>query len=396
MRNFFEKNIFGFFTVGIVLLFLYSFTQIDLGLALTRFPALFSIQRAFQYVGYFNRPLSAWLYIGIVSFLFVCYFTLLSLARKKKLQMKTVWKFVVVVTALLAFSYNAFSYDLFNYIFDAKIFTYYHQNPYEHKALDYPQDPMLGFMHWTHRVYPYGPLWLAITIPLSYAGMHIFLLTFLLFKLLTAACFLGTVYFIGKIAQKTGSKNPLVPIIFFACNPLVLMESLVSGHNDIVMMFFALAGVYALLQSKYIISVLLIAVSVATKFATIFLLPTYFSLFVLHITKVKSAWSSVWFTAIGCMFLAVLAASQTSGNFQPWYLLYVFPVVALISENKFFAYVGGAISAAIAASYIPFLYLGNWDKPVPGILATLYISTTAIVLLSFVGYGFSKKRKSYL
>ena len=75
------------------------------------------------------------------------------MAKKKKISKPFVWLIIFVSALLLVFSYNAFSYDIFNYIFDAKIFTHYHQNPYLQKALDYPGDPMLSFMRWTHRVY---------------------------------------------------------------------------------------------------------------------------------------------------------------------------------------------------------------------------------------------------
>ncbi len=392
MSKFLTTKMFLFYTLGCCLLFLYSFTQIDLGLALTRFPALFSVQRAFQYIGYFNRPLSAALYSGIVILLFICYFWILSLARKKKLTLTTIWKYLFITTAILTLSYNAFSYDLFNYIFDAKIVTYYHQNPYEHKALDYPHDPMLGFMHWTHRTYPYGPAWLGISLPFSYLGSHIFLLTFFLFKLLMAACFLGSVYSIQKIAEKTGSKNHLVPVVFFAFNPLIIIESLVSAHNDIVMMFFVLASIYLLIRSKYFAAFLLLLLSVATKYATVFLIPALISTFVLLYMKVQTSWKYIWYTAIACMLLAVLAASQKSGNFQPWYLLYVYPFISLVSDESVVAKVFAGVSLGILGSYIPYLYLGNWDSPVPMILTTLYIIIATVSSVVLIGYFLTQRR----
>jgi hypothetical protein len=395
MQKFFSKSIFLFYIFGAVLLFFYSFTQIDLGLALTRFPALFSIQRAFQSIGYFNRPLSTWLYIGIVAFLFVCYFILLQQAQKKKLQRKQVWKYIFIVTGVLTLSYAAFSYDIFNYIFDAKIFTFYHQNPYLHKALDFPHDPMLGFMRWTHRTYPYGPIWLGITIPLSYIGLHIFLLTFFIFKLLAAGSFVGTVYLIEKIAEKTGSKNSLVPVVFFACNPLVLIETLVSGHNDIVMLFLALVSFYFLMRSKYLLSIVLLGLSIGTKFATGLLLPAYLSALVMQYMKIKIPWKYVWYTVLGCMGLAVIAASQKSGNFQPWYLLYLLPFVALLAENMVLSVVSGFVTFSILGTYVPYLYLGNWDPPVPGLLIGLYTTTAVIAVLSPMVYGFYRKKYTH-
>jgi len=70
----------------------------------------------------------------------------------------------ILIGVGLLFSYPFLSHDLFNYLFDAKIVTFYHQNPYILKALDFPSDPWLRFMHWTHRTYPYGPSFLFLTL----------------------------------------------------------------------------------------------------------------------------------------------------------------------------------------------------------------------------------------
>jgi hypothetical protein len=173
------------------------------------------------------------------------------------------------VTGIVVLSYNAFSYDLFNYIFDAKIVTFYNQNHYIHKALDFPGDPMLSFMRWTHRVYPYGPLWLALTVPVSFVGSQIFIITFFLFKFLMGGFFLLTVWSIGKIATKLKLSNVLLPIAAFALNPFVLAESLVSAHNDIVMMGLGMFGVYFLLKRDYIKGGVLLIFSAGVKFVTL-------------------------------------------------------------------------------------------------------------------------------
>src|SRR3990167_8554688 len=218
-------------------LFFYSFTQIDLGLTLSRVSVWQTAEKFFKSIGYFNRPMSALIFIIITLLLFTFYLLILNNIRKKEISRKTIWSLIIATTVILTFSYNAFSYDLFNYIFDAKIVTYYNQNPYLHKALDFPGDPMLSFMHWTHRLFPYGPTWLGLTVPLSFIGMHFFLPTFFLFKMLISMSFLGTVFFIGKILRKVYPDNEVFSVAFFALNPLIIIESLVSSHNDIVMMF---------------------------------------------------------------------------------------------------------------------------------------------------------------
>jgi hypothetical protein len=383
-----------FYPIVLFALFLYSFTQIDLGLALTRFPFLYGIQRGFQYIGYFNRPLSTTIYIVLLLLLFVLYGAFLWLAHKEKISRKQAWKLFFVTAGILVFSYNAFSYDLFNYIFDAKIVTYYHQNPYEHKALDYPQDPMLSFMHWTHRVYPYGPVWLGMTIPLSFLGMHYFLPTFFLFKVLITGCYLGTIYFIGRVRDTVVPHDSVFAMIFFGLNPLVIIESLVSAHVDIVMMFIAMASVYLLVKKRYFISILLLLLSIGVKFATVFLLPVFLTILVLQIMKEKVPWRYVFLTAIACMLLAVLASSQKSGNFQPWYILLVLPIASLIGRLSYVLLPTIIISLISLGAYIPFLFLGNWDTPVPTILTWLYVCGITLSIIAPVVYYFGRTKHS--
>ena len=381
-----------FYFITLIAFFLYSFTQIDLSLTFSRIDFLRQIVKSFQYIGYFNRPLSTFFDIFFVVFLFNFYFAFLILAYTKQLRKTFVWKLLLITTVILAFSYNAFSYDLFNYIFDAKIITYYHQNPYLHKALDFPGDPMLSFMHWTHRVYPYGPIWLVLTVPLSFLGFQFFLPTFFLFKLLMAVSFLGCLYFIGKIFQKIAPEREVLGLVFFGLQPLILIESLVSAHLDIVMMFFALWALYFLLNKRYIFSFLLLFVSIGIKFATIFLLPVFIAIFVLQKIHKKISWDAIWFSSFLLMIATVVFASLRT-NFQPWYLIEIF-VFAVFIGYRYYIFIPSVIISAFALfTYIPYLFEGNWNNPIPQLLNTSYIVSYILSIVAVVGYYFFKKKK---
>lgn len=363
----------------ILFLFLYSFTQVDLGLTLTRHPFWQPIQHFFQFIGYFDRPLSAFLYIVILLFMYLFYAVFLFLAHKQRLGKKYAWGLILATAVILAFSYNAFSYDLFNYIFDAKIITHYQQNPYLRKALDYPGDPMLSFMHWTHSVYPYGPFWLVLTVPLSFLGLNFFLPTFFLFKFLMSASFLGSAYFLSRVMEKINPSKEIFATVFFAFNPLVIIESLVSAHNDIVMMFFAIFSFYLLLKNKYLFSAVAIIVSIGIKFATAFTLPVYFLIFFL--LKRKRAIDKKIYAALILVMIPPIAIASLRTNFQPWYLLYALPFAAILSFEYFVLIPFFIASFVYLLEYVPFLYLGNWNPPVPSILSLL---TLLGILLGFV------------
>src|SRR5579871_525108 len=69
----------------ILCLFLYSFTQVDLDLTLSRASWFQTIEKSFQYIGYFNRPLSSWLYIFLLIVLFGLWLFFCRLAVQQKI-----------------------------------------------------------------------------------------------------------------------------------------------------------------------------------------------------------------------------------------------------------------------------------------------------------------------
>ena len=402
----FKKIFFSSYIVLILCLFLYSFTQVDLGLTLSRSSLFLTIEKSFQYIGYFNRPLSTIMYSTFLILFFVFYAMFLKFGKKSKITRRQTWILLFITTIVLTFSYNAFSYDIFNYIFDAKIVTHYHQNPYMHKALDFPQDKMLGFMHWTQRTYPYGPVWLVLTIPLSFIGLQIFLITFFLFKILMSACFLGTCYFIEKISKKLFPKNALLYLIFFAFNPLVLIESVVSAHFDIVMIFFAMIAVWFLVNKRYVSASILLLISIGVKFATLFLGPVFIyviasdSVAISIINKITSpvrrlirndseeASSEIIFlTSSILMITAVIGESYWSGNFQPWYILIVLSFACFLAKKAYVIIATFIISLFALLQYALFISRGDWNPPVPMIL--LWMLVGSIVLSVFVTIGWS-------
>lgn len=382
------------FVLTIISLFLYSYTQVDLSLTLSRMSLWQVIEKAFQYIGYFQRPLSTGLYISILLLMYFCYVCFLIAIHKKQYNRKTIWSLILFTAVLLTFSYNAFSYDLFNYIFDAKIVTHYFQNPYIHKALDFPQDPMLSFMHWTQRTYPYGPIWLLITVPISFIGLQIFLPTLFLFKAIGSVSYVVTCLAIEKILKKTDPQNSLLGLGIFAFSPLVLVEGLVSAHNDMAMVVLATLSLLFLLNKKYVWSFLVLFLSIGIKFATAMLLPLW--VIWLFIKKKEQATTAFFFISFLFLIVPVIFATLRT-NFQPWYILFLFPFAALLPRRIELVIGFTFFSLAILLQYIPFLYTGNWNPPIPQILEyMLWLGLGISIAVSFctlVGQIFIAKKK---
>lgn len=317
------------YTICLLSLSIYSYALIDPNLTLVNHPLFEQFRNTMVQLGYHNRGISIIVYLTLITFLFV-----LNYFFTNKYKRINVIKLSLLTGGLLLLSYPFLSHDFFNYLFDAKIVTIYHQNPWTHRALDFPNDSWLRFMHWTHRTYPYGPTWLIISLFPSIISFGKLILNFIFFKALFVSFYLAIVYFINKINKKAA--------VFFATHPLVIIEGLVSSHNDLIAVALAIAGIYYL-SRKDLLARLFFLVSTGIKFITA---PLIF------IDK-----NNVKVIIIGISVLIVYVS--ITGEIQPWYFVNLFiflPYLLNIIEKFNFFLLG------LLVSYYPYIYLGGWDS----------------------------------
>ncbi|MBI4004989.1 hypothetical protein HY358_02545 [Candidatus Roizmanbacteria bacterium] len=321
-----------FFSIVLVLFSIYSYSLIDLNLTLLNFPLWEQFRAAIIQIGYYQRDLSWGFYLIFLILLFV--FHNIFLRRYKHYDPV---RLSILIGAILLFSYPFLSHDIFNYIFDAKIVTYYHQNPYILKPLDFPQDEWLRFMHWTHRTYPYGPVFLPLTLIPSLLGMGKFLATFFLFKTMFVAFYILSTFMIAKLNKRWG--------MLFATSPFVLIEGVVNSHNDLVAVSLALVGIWYLFQNKSVAARLFLFLSGGIKYVTLPL-----------IAITKSNKQLNMFLVIA--FLLVIIYLSLFMEIQPWYFLSFFILLPWYEE-----FVEGMqmFFAGLLLSYYPFIRLGEWD-----------------------------------
>ncbi len=360
------------YAIASLALFLFSFTQVDLSLTMAQAGFLQGIQKSFQYVGFYARPWAAGWYVGLVVFFFALYAVSLKKAYGGTMTGKNLWAIALLISGVLLFSYPAFSYDVFNYMFTAKTVLVYHKNPYTVIPLQFTGvEPWLSFMRWTHLPSAYTPLWIGLTLPFYLLGFGYFLSTLWSIKAIAVLAYVGTLWYLQKILVKKDAKQAIVGMVIFALNPLILFETLVSGHNDIVMMFFAMMAVWAVVSGAKLRSFALMAVATATKLMTIFMLPV------------------VWFGYKPWAFLIAicvgLAAVVTQREILPWYLVWIVPFVALLPRARWVTLVSAAACMGLLLIYAPYFYFGHWDPPVGMIkqwVMLLPIALTGIFLLA--------------
>lgn len=323
------------FSLFIGVLLIYSYSLIDLNLTFFSDDLWLLARDHLVTLGYFQRELSSYIYIFaiLVLFYFHWHFT-------KNYKTVSFWKIVIPLLFLGVLSYPLLSHDFFNYMFDAKILTFYHQNPYVMKALDFTSDPWLRFMHWTHRTYPYGPVFLPITLVPSFFSFGKFVLAFYFFKTISTFFYLVGSLSLLKINKKWA--------IFFATNPLVIIEGLINGHNDIIAAGLALIGIYFIFQKKGSLSRIFLLLSGGIKYIT---LP-----FIILRKEKKHILNKIAFILL-CSLLLYLSITQ---EVQPWYFLGLLPFIVYFEDliNRLSLFFAGLLF-----SYFPYIRFGGWDAP---------------------------------
>lgn len=314
-------------------------------------------------IGLFNRPLSSQLYLTCMGLLTVLH--LLIVRKVPALSLKQVTIFAIIIGVIAGIcSYPALSRDLFNYIFDAKIFTFYGKNPYLLRAMDFPIDENLRFMHWIHRTYPYGPVYLLISFIPSFLSMGKFSLAFFLFKGMHVGLYALSVWCIYKIKPAAA--------IFFATAPLVLIEGLMSTHNDFVAVALGIIGMYCIHRGHLWRALIFMIASGLIKYFTlplvmipsglligkyILTLPQLSNTKLKILPKILAQKNLVYYAFFGIVGLIMYVVH--SGELHSWYILNLFVFTPFLYEllklwQIFFT--------SLLLSYYPYVVGGEWGQ----------------------------------
>jgi hypothetical protein len=313
-----------------------------------------------------NRQAVSLIYIGFIISFFLFYLIFFKLVSKNLLSKKELFFLIGSSAVILLFAYPAMlSFDIFNYIATAKVTFFYHENPYLIMPIQFTGDPVLLFTHAANKVALYGPLWILITGVPFLLGVGNYLLTLLNFKILVLVFYFLSCFLVYKLSDKS-----LKVLVLFALNPLVLIETLASGHNDIVMVVLVLGSLY--LIKKRVANLFLYLLSILIKYSTIFLLPVYIFIALRKKVDLKRVFL---YTAI--FMLIIFFLSPLREELYPWYAVWFLPFLILYSLSKRVLFFIGIFTFALLLTYVPFMYIGQYSN------ITLY-SKTAIILLPLI------------
>lgn len=368
--HFIKKNI-AIYCIYFIIIFLfsiYSYTLVDLNLTLFNHKLWDNFRSFIIQIGYFNRGLSTAIYFSGIIILFLLYY----LVKKVK---PNPLKLAITIGLVSLVAYPFLSHDFFNYMFYGKIITFYGQNPYVVKAVDFPADQWTRFMHWTHNTYPYGPTFLPLTLIPSLLSGGKFILSLFFFKLTFVSFYLGAVWVVSKIDRNKS--------LIIATHPLIIIEGLITPHNDLIAMSLGLIGIYLIFNNKNNWSRFLFLVSGLIKYTT---LP------ILILSKKNIVLNTLAFIGV----LSLLGYLTIFGEIQPWYFLNLFIFVPIFPEifKKIDIFLLGLLS-----SYYPYIMLGGWDKQykvdLKHQIIFYFFIANLLVLCIYQAFNFFKKRSSF-
>jgi hypothetical protein len=295
-------------------------------------------------------------------------------------KIKTLPKLKIIIgisIAVLIFSYPAFlSFDIFNYIATAKTLFFYGENPYIVMPIEFEGDSLLSFTHAANKIALYGPLWVGLTAIPFFLGLGNYLLTVISFKIFIALFFIGATYLIWRIS------NNIFSVSLFALNPLVLIETFMSSHNDIVMMFFAILAFYLLKKKKLSLSFIFILASILIKYATVLLIPVFIYATIKIIKKEDLDWDKIFLISFFSMS-SIFLLSHFREEIYPWYAIWFLPFAALVPNKKIILYISLAFSLGLLFRYTPFMLYGTHFGTTPFVKNLVTFVPPLVALIYF-------------
>lgn len=159
------------------------------------------------------------------------------------------------------------SSDVFGYAAYGRALGLHNINPYQDPPATLVHDPILPYVAWPHETSRYGPLWLMVSAVLARIAPDSILETTLVFKVAAALSSLAVTALVGYIAERLYGSG-LRATVLYGWNPLVIVETAGSGHNEATMAALALGGLALTLANRVTAGLVLIAASAWVKYLT--------------------------------------------------------------------------------------------------------------------------------
>ncbi len=163
-----------------------------------------------------------------------------------------------------------FSTDPFSYAMYARFETIYHANPYLSTAQSVaPGDALIPYLYWRDIPSPYGPLWTLISQAIALGGDVSPLELILRFKVVALVFTTLDGWLIYTFVRQRWPEQAGWYYLAFAWNPMVLVEGVVIGHNDVLILAVMLGSALLLARYRPFLAIVGLTASALIKYSTL-------------------------------------------------------------------------------------------------------------------------------
>lgn len=178
------------------------------------------------------------------------------------------------IALLGAFPINAL--DIYNYLLLGRVQAIFGHNPYLVSSADIPQEVWLPYAgEWGKDVSPYGPAFQAVANVIARAAGDDLLAGLLLFKALAAFVMLGSAVLIWLLLARCAPNRRAAHTLLWAWNPALLLIFVMNGHNDGLMIFWLLLGLWLVRREQRVLGFAVMMLAPLTKLSGLLPIPFF-------------------------------------------------------------------------------------------------------------------------
>ncbi len=234
-----------------------------------------------------GRQWFAWFYvIGLLALFYAFWQVLRTVHELSKQDAEAAARLRLWVLAvgllcgvILIGLYPITALDVALYVVRGRLWALYGVNPLIALPANFPSEPYVQVAgEYAKQVSPYGPLWeLVVQVPLR-MGILSLGSGVIAMKVIALLSYVGMAYLIGWQARQDASGQGLsnaAALVFFALNPLVLLEAMGNGHNDMLMLALMTLGLILWQRGRWAWAAVALTASALIKSTGAIVLPLF-------------------------------------------------------------------------------------------------------------------------
>jgi hypothetical protein len=198
---------------------------------------------------------------SVVAFVFV-----LGEAWRGRISLRTSVILAIGAHIVVASLPILISRDVYSYIAYGTIAGVHHANPYLQTPMDFPRDAVVSLVgpRWLSTPAVYGPLFTGFAsavvrlVGSVWAQVQVFRMTALIASL-------GSLALIGTTVRRVRPSRAAFAVAAFGMNPVVLFQSVGSGHNDLLVALAVIGAFSLLLARRQMLSVAALTLGTLVK-----------------------------------------------------------------------------------------------------------------------------------